>query len=164
MSAEHFITLAGLIITTGLLTHFIRRAITRSANNALAQASSIYRDQIDQLGAQLRNQAHLRRLDQLRTEEEHQRITLELDDLRKFKRESSTATLTKQDMQIFLDIVATLDMAHKTWLPMRGTDPWRAKAAAQIKSINMLANRVLDSLQGASKPVVIEQRMPGKAA
>jgi hypothetical protein len=164
MSAEHFVTLAGLIITAGLLTHLIRRAISRNANNALVQASSTYRAQIDQLGAQLHNQAHLQRLDQLRTEEEHQRITLELDDLRKFKRETSTATLTKQDMQTLLDIVATLDMAHQTWLPMRGTEPWRAKAAAQIKSINTLANRVLDSLHSASRPVVVDQGQPGKAA
>ena len=99
--------------------------------------------------------------------EEFQRTPItrqELDELRKFKRESSAATLTKRDMQTLFDIVETLDMAHKTWLPVRGTEPWRAKAAAQVKQINILANRVLDSLRGEQSPVLIEQQNAGKAA
>lgn len=164
MKAEFFIILIGLIISAASLTHFIRRAITHSAKSAMVQASIIYQDKIDQLIDQINELTHLRKLDQLRFEDENQRATQELDELRKFKRESSTATLTKRDMQTLFDIVETLDMAHKTWLPVRGTEPWRAKAAAQVKQINILANRVLDSIRGEQSPVLIEQRNEGRAA
>lgn len=164
MTAEHFIILIGLIITTTLLTHFIRRIITRNAAKAQEQASSIYLAQMEEMDKEITELVHLRQLDKVRFDAERQRTAQEMDDLRKFKRESSTATLTKQDMRTLQAIVGTLAMAHETWLPMRGTDPWRAKATAQIKSINTLANRVLDSLHGATEPVVIEQPQAGEAA
>jgi hypothetical protein len=164
MSAEHFVILIGLIVATTLITQFVRRTIRCNDAEAREQASSIYVAQMEEMDKEITELVHLRQLDKVRFDAERQRTAQEMDELRKFKRESSTATLTKQDMRTLKDIVATLDMAHQTWLPMRGTDPWRAKAAAQVKSINILANRVLDSLQSENAPVLIEQCSNGKAA
>lgn len=68
------------------------------------------------------------------------------------QRQAAAHTLSDGDVQTFLDIVQTLSVAHKTWLPMTGTEPWRMRAKAQVEALNQIANRLIKSLETEASP------------
>lgn len=157
MTAQNFLLMIGLIISTATLAYFIRQAIRRNRAHAFDAADREYRNQITDLLNDLAAVRQARQDEQQRFASNMQRYASEVYALR-------TASLTTRDLQTLLDILATLDMAHQTWLPIKGTEPWRARTAAQIKQLNVIATRIYDSINGTSPAAQIEQPAAGKAA
>lgn len=160
MHAQHIITLTGSAICFLLLSAFVGRAVKRalrrsySAGKTAGVADSSAR--LDALNADI---AMLTR----RRERERKGFlncielkNLTIRDFEERLTDSPTCLLTHADMQVLLDTATTLDLAYKTWTQMKGTEPWRARAASQHAHLKGIAGldtariRPSDRLSGAT--------------
>ncbi|OBS33995.1 hypothetical protein [Pseudomonas syringae] len=63
----------------------------------------------------------------------------------------STGSLTKADLQVMSDTAITLGLAHKTWVHIRGTEPWRTRATTQLEQLNATVLRILSEIRSSDK-------------
>ncbi|GFZ59378.1 hypothetical protein PSE10A_18890 [Pseudomonas amygdali pv. eriobotryae] len=63
----------------------------------------------------------------------------------------STGSLTKADLQVLSDTAITLGLAHKTWVHVKGTEPWRTRATTQLEQLNSIVLRVLGETRGGNR-------------
>ncbi|MCJ2374837.1 hypothetical protein [Pseudomonas sp. RGM 3321] len=63
----------------------------------------------------------------------------------------STGSLTKADLQVMSDTAITLGLAHKTWVHIKGTEPWRTRAATQLEQLNSIVLRILGEIRISSR-------------
>jgi len=170
MQKEHYIILIGVIIGFALLAFFINKAIKRSLRNAYAVGKTAgIADSSARLNALNEDLASLafRRIRERKGFLE----TIELKngiitDLQKQVDASGAGSLTRADLEVLIDTAETLGMAHKTWLPIKGTEPWRARAAAQLELLNGIARRILGEIRTTDTPATpaVEPSLPGEAA
>lgn len=151
MQAQHLIILVGVIIGFALLTFFIDKAFKRAHSrgfidgNAAGITDSIAR--LNALNSDLAALATRRERERkgfLETIESKNQAVNELQEQLGF---AKAGTLSRDDIQLLLDIATTLSVAHKFWLPIQGTEPWRARAATQLTQLNKIANRILESIR-----------------
>lgn len=170
MQTEHYVILTGVIIGFALFALFVNKAIKRRLRNAYAAGksdgiadSSARTNALNEDLASLAFRRTSERKSFLETIELKNHIIL---DLKKQVDDSSTGTLTKADLQVLIDTAATLGMAHKTWALMKGTEPWRARASAQLEQLNGLAQRILGptSITDGRAPTPIGPAVKGEAA
>ncbi|RMT30926.1 hypothetical protein ALP50_03591 [Pseudomonas syringae pv. spinaceae] len=64
---------------------------------------------------------------------------------------ASAGSLTKADLQVLSDTATTLGLAYKTWTPIKGTEPWRARAAMQLEQLNSIALRILGEIRSSEQ-------------
>jgi len=170
MQTEHYVILVGVITGFTLLALFINKAMKRSLGNAYSAGKSAgIADSSARMNALNEDLASLA----LRRTNERKSFleTIELKNhiiqsLQKQMDNSSAGTLTKADLQVLIDTAETLGMAHKTWLPIKGTEPWRARAAAQLELLNGIAQRILGEIRKSGVAVTSSDHsaQPGKAA
>ncbi len=55
--------------------------------------------------------------------------------------------VTRRDHQLLISAIETLAMAHSTWLPVAGTEPWRLRAKQQASDLTVLATRIAAELK-----------------
>ena len=170
MQTEHCVILIGVIIGFALLAFFINKAIKRSLRNAYSAGksagivdSSARMNALNEDLASLAFRRTSERKSFLNAIEVKNHI---IQNLQKQVDDSSTGTLTKADLQVLIDTAVTLGMAHKTWLPMKGTEPWRARAAAQLELLNAIAQRILGGIRKSDVAVTRSEHsaQPGEAA
>lgn len=63
----------------------------------------------------------------------------------------STGSLTKADLQVLSDTAITLGLAHKTWVHIKGTEPWRTRATIQLEQLNAIVVRILGEIRSNDK-------------
>ncbi|KOP57853.1 hypothetical protein OX90_06915 [Pseudomonas coronafaciens pv. porri] len=64
----------------------------------------------------------------------------------------SPGSLTKADLQVLSDTAITLGLAHKTWVHIKGTEPWRTRATTQLEQLNAIVLRILSEIRSSDKP------------
>ncbi|KTB97348.1 hypothetical protein [Pseudomonas sp. ICMP 10191] len=152
MQAQHIIILVGIGVCFLLLTVFIVRAIKRAIRRSyLAGKSAGIADssaRIDTLNAAIA---------MLESDREHLLLSIELKDLaiKHLKEQLSsgnTNSLTKADLQVMSDTAITLGLAHKTWVHVKGTEPWRTRATTQLQQLNAIVLRILGEIRDSNKP------------
>jgi len=68
--------------------------------------------------------------------------------------------LTAADLQTLLAIATTLRVAHGTWAPMQGTEPYRARVVSQLAALNKIATRIRDQVEpGQTVPVAVNPQI-----
>jgi len=169
MQAEHLIILVGVIIGFGLLTFFIDKALKRAHDRGFIDgntAGTIHsQDRFNALSADLAALATRRERERkgfLETIESKNQAIKELKEQLEF---TAAGTLTQEDIQVLINTATTLDVAHKFWIPIKGTEPWRDRAATQLSQLNKIANRILESIR-TKHPVLptTPAVQPGEAA
>lgn len=65
---------------------------------------------------------------------------------------SAHNALQQQDLQTLVDISTTLNVAHKFWLPMTGTEPYRRRVEEHLKALNRIATRIQKPVSSKSQP------------
>ncbi|MFA0999372.1 MULTISPECIES: hypothetical protein [Pseudomonas syringae group] len=155
MQAQHIITLVGLAACFLLLTVFIRRAIKRAVGRSYWAGKSAgiadSKARMDALNADIAMLARRRDRDRkgfLHTIELKNLTITQLEDQLKT---GSSGSLTKADLQVLSNTATTLGLAHKTWTPIKGTEPWRARAAMQLEQLNSIVLRILGEIRGGSR-------------
>lgn len=170
MQAQHFVILIGIILGGTLLIHFITKAIKRELRKAYAAGksagvadSSIRMNALNADLASLASRRTRERKGFLETIEFKNHI---FQDLQRQLDASAASTLNKADLQVLVDTAATLSLAHKTWLPVKGTEPWRARAATQMEQLNGIAHRILGAIRAGSPAALTASPavLPGEAA
>lgn len=170
MQPQHFVILIGLTLGFALLTFFITRAIKRELRKAYAAGKSAgvadSRDRMNALNADLASLAS-----NLTRERKGFLETIGfknhlIQDLQRQLDASGAGLLTKDDHQVLLDTATTLGLAHKTWLAIKGTEPWRARAATQREQLNSIAHRILGAIRTGSPAALTATPavLPGEAA
>lgn len=163
MHAQHIIILVGLAACFLLLTVFIQRAIKRAlrrsywAGKSAGIADSSVR--INALNADIEMLARDRETLLLTTELKD----LVIEHLKEQLSSGSTCSLTKADLQVLSDTAITLGLAHKTWVHIKGTEPWRTRAATQLEQLNSIVLRILGEIRGVNRSTE-SQTDVGKAA
>ncbi|WKW33929.1 hypothetical protein KIH13_09470 [Pseudomonas viridiflava] len=158
MQAQHIIILAGLVVCFLLLTLFVERAIKRAlrrsywAGKSAGIADSSAR--MDALNADIAMLARRRERERRGFLQSMEIKNLTIRDLEARLTNSPTCVLTTADLQVLLDTATTLDLAHKTWSPMKGTDPWRTRAASQLAHLEGIAHRILAETRPADRLAV----------
>ena len=169
MQAQHLIILVGVIIGFGLLTFFVDKALRRAhdrgfiAGNTAGVTDS--QGRLNALNADLAefaNRCERERKGFLETIESKNQVINEQQEQLDF---AKAGTLSKDDLQLLLDIATTLTVAHKFWLPIQVTEPWRARATIQLTQLSKIANRILESIR-AQHPAQPDAPtiQPGEAA
>ena len=170
MQTEHYVILIGVIIGFALLAFFINKAIKRSRRNAYSAGksagiaeSSARMNALNEDLASLAFRRTSERKSFLETIELKNHI---IQNLQKQFDASTTSTLTEADLQVLIDTAGTLGMAYKTWLPIKGTEPWRTRAAAQLELLNGMAQRILGEIRRSASPAngSVQSALPGEAA
>ncbi|MBD8186174.1 hypothetical protein IFU20_08290 [Pseudomonas viridiflava] len=168
MQAQHIIILTGLVVCFLLLTVFveiaIKRALRRSywAGKSAGVADSSAR--LDALNADIAMLARRRERERRGFLHSMEIKNLTIRDLEARLGNSPTRLLTQEDTQVLLDTAITLDLAHKTWTPMKGTEPWRARAASQLAHLEGIAHRILADLSPTYSPSVATGKAAPEAA
>lgn len=163
MQAQHIILLTGLAVCFLLLTLFIERAIKRALRRSYwAGKSAGIADSSARLDALNADIAMLAR------DRETLLLTIEIKDLAIRHLEEQLATggtgsLTKADLQVMSDTAITLGLAHKTWVHIKGTEPWRTRATTQLEHLNAIVLRILGQVRGGSRSAESQANV-GKAA
>lgn len=154
MQAQHIIILVGIGVCFLLLTVFIERAIKRALRRSyLAGESAGIADssaRIDALNADIATLALRREYDRkghLHAFEIKNHI---IRRLREQLKAGSTGSLTKADLQVLSDTAITLGLAHKTWVHIKGTEPWRTRATIQLEQLNSIVLRILCEIRGGT--------------
>ncbi|NAT58460.1 hypothetical protein CU666_09195, partial [Pseudomonas syringae pv. actinidifoliorum] len=147
MQAQHTITLIGLAVCFLLLTVFIRRAIKRAlrrsywAGKSAGIADSSAR--MDALNADIAMLARRRERDRKGFLHTIELKNLAIRHLEEQLNSRITCSITKTDLRVLSDTAITLGLAHKTWVHMKGTEPWRARATIQLEQLNNIVLRIL---------------------
>ncbi|WP_122585053.1 hypothetical protein [Pseudomonas viridiflava] len=168
MQAQHIIILTGLVVCFLLLTLFVERAIKRAlrrsywAGKSAGVADSSAR--LDALNADIAMLARRRERERRGFLQSIEIKNLTIRDLEARLTNSPTRLLTQADMQVLLDTATTLDLAHKTWTPMKGTEPWRARAASQLAHLEGIAHRILAGIRTTDRFPVAADEAAGEAA
>ncbi|MEE3913499.1 hypothetical protein V2I80_11945 [Pseudomonas viridiflava] len=168
MQAQHIIILTGLIVGFLLLTVFVERAIRRAlhrsywAGKSAGVADSSAR--LDALNADIAMLARRRERERRGFLQSMEIKNLTIKDLEARLTNSTTCLLTPADLQVLLDTATTLDLAHKTWSPMKGTEPWRARAASQLSHLEGIAHRTLVDIRATDRLPVTTAEAAGGAA
>jgi hypothetical protein len=55
---------------------------------------------------------------------------------------SAHNALQHQDLQTLVDISTTLNVAHKFWLPIAGTEPYRRRVVEHMNALSQIATRI----------------------
>ncbi|RMS10192.1 hypothetical protein ALP72_04492 [Pseudomonas coronafaciens pv. coronafaciens] len=155
MQAQHIIILVGLAVCFLLLTVFMARAIKRALRRSYWTGQSVgiadNTARMDALNADIAMLA--RRGDRDRKGFLH---TIELKNLTIRQLEDQlkagcTGSLTKADLQVLSDTAITLGLAHKMWTSIKGTEPWRARAATQLEQLNSIVLRILGEIRSSEQ-------------
>lgn len=168
MQAQHIIILTGLVVCFLLLTLFVERAIKRAlrrsywAGKSAGVADSSAR--LDALNADIAMLARRRERERRGFLQSIEIKNLTIRELEAQLTNSPTCLLTQADMQVLLDTATTLDLAHKTWTPMKGTEPWRARAASQLAHLEGIAHRILAETRPADRLAVATEDAAREAA
>jgi len=170
MQTEHYVILIGAIIGLALLAFFINKAIKRSLLSAYSAGKSAGiadgSARMNALNEDLASLAFRRTSERKSFLETVELKNLIIQDLQKQVDASSAGKLTQADLQLLLDTATTLGMAHKTWLPIKGTEPWRARASAQLELLNGIARRILGEIRPTDTTALTptDPCAPGEAA
>ncbi|WP_024681694.1 hypothetical protein [Pseudomonas syringae] len=154
MQAQHTIILVGLAVCFLLLTVFIRRAIKRAlrrsywAGKSAGIADSSAR--MDALNADIAMLARRRERDRKGFLHTIELKNLAIRHLEEQLNSRSTCLITKTDLQVLSDTAITLGLAHKTWVHMKGTEPWRMRATIQLEQLNSIVLRILCEIRGST--------------
>ncbi|MCJ8177338.1 hypothetical protein MRS45_14665 [Pseudomonas viridiflava] len=168
MQAQHIIILTGLVVCFLLLTVFVERAIKRAlrrsywAGKSAGVADSSAR--LDALNADIAMLARRRERERRGFLHSMEIKNLTIRDLEERLANSPTLRPTQADIQVLLDTATTLDLAHKTWTPMKGTEPWRARAASQLAYLEGLAHRILATTHPTPMSLVVTDQASQEAA
>lgn len=152
MHAQHIIILVGLAVCFLLLTVFIQRAIKRALRRSYwAGKSAGIADSSARMDALNADIAMLTR------DRERLLLTIELknlaiEHLEERSNSGSASPLTKADLQVLSDTAITLGLAHKTWVHVKGTEPWRTRATTQLQQLNAIVLRILGEIRDSNKP------------
>lgn len=156
MQAQHIIILTGLTICFLILTLFIERAIKRAlrrsywAGKSAGIADSNAR--MDALNADIAMFARSRERDRKGFLQTIELKNLSIRQLEEQLNAGYTGSLTKADLQVLSDIAITLGLAHKTWVHIKGTEPWRTRATTQLEQLNSIVLRILGEIRGGNRP------------
>lgn len=71
--------------------------------------------------------------------------------------------LVAADLHTLLAITETLRLAYRTWLPLQGTEPHRARVVAQLKLLNNIASRIRSDIASEATPAG-QTQVSGEAA
>ncbi|GAB7528898.1 hypothetical protein PS3A_13070 [Pseudomonas sp. 3A(2025)] len=147
MQTEHFIAVGCLILGFSLLTLFIRRALTRAFsdgyNQGKAAAAAGHDQALVDLGVVLGSHYSEK------TQQFQDVITTKnqiISHLTDQLHTSEACALSKADLKVLTNVATTLDLACRTWAPIRGTEPHQARAKQQLQQIKDIGNRVLAGL------------------
>lgn len=168
MQAQHIIILTGLIVGFVLLTVFVERAIKRAlrrsywAGKSAGVADSSAR--LDALNADIARLARRRERERRGFLQSMEIKNLTIRDLEARLTNSPICPLTPADLQVLLDTATTLDLAHKTWTPMKGTEPWRTRAASQLAHLEGIAHRMVVDIRATDRPPVATAEAAQEAA
>ncbi|WP_122582032.1 hypothetical protein [Pseudomonas viridiflava] len=168
MQAQHIIILTGLVVCFLLLTVFVERAIKRAlrrsywAGKSAGVADSSAR--LDALNADIAMLARRRERERRGFLQSIEIKNLAIRDLEARLTNSPTCLLTQADMQVLLDTATTLNLAHRTWVPMKGTEPWRVRAASQLIHLESIAHRIHAKTRLAERPAVATDDAAREAA
>lgn len=156
MQAQHIIILVGLAACFLLLTVFIRRAIKRALRRSYwAGKSAGIADtsaRMDALNADIAMLARRRERDRKGFMHTIELKNLAIRNLEEQSNSGSTGSLTKADLQVMSDTAITLGLAHKTWVHIKGTEPWRTRATTQLQELNAIVLRILGEIRDSNKP------------
>ncbi|WP_024674103.1 hypothetical protein [Pseudomonas syringae] len=156
MQAQHIIILVGIGVCFLLLTVFIERAIKRAIRRSyLAGKSAGIADssaRIDALNADIAMLARRRERERKGLLHTIELKNLTLRQLEEQLNADSTGSLTKADLQVLSDTAITLGLAHKTWVHVKGTEPWRTRATTQLEQLNAIVLRILGEIRSSVKP------------
>ncbi|KPY34587.1 hypothetical protein [Pseudomonas syringae] len=167
MQAQHIIILTGLTICFLLLTLFIERAIKRDlrrsywAGKSAGIADSNAR--MDALNADIAMLARRRARDRKGFLQTIELKNLSIRQLEEQLNAGYTGSLTKTDLQVLSDTAITLGLAHKTWVHIKGTEPWRTRATTQLEYLNAIVLRLIKEIRNSAKSQESQADM-GKAA
>lgn len=169
MQAQHLIILVGVIIGFGLLTFFIDKALRRAHDRGFidGNAAGITNSQarFNALNADLATLATRRERERKGFLETIESKNQAIKELKEQLGLTAAGTLTKEDIQVLINTASTLEIAHKFWLPIKGTEPWRARAATQLGQLNKIANRILESIRAQHPTLPTTPAIqPGEAA
>ncbi len=155
MQAQHIIILVGLAVCFMLLTVFIERAIKRAlrrsywAGKSAGIADSSAR--MDALNADIVMLARRRERDRRGFLQTIELKNLSIRQLEEQLNAGYTGSLTKADLQVLSDTAITLGLAHKTWVHIKGTEPWRTRATTQLEQLNAMVLRILGEIRGGNR-------------
>ncbi|WP_440804875.1 hypothetical protein [Pseudomonas syringae] len=155
MQAQHIIILVGITVCFLLLTAFILRAIKRAlrrsywAGKSAGIADSNAR--MDALNADIAMLARRRDRDRKGFLQTIELKNLSIRQLEDQLNAGYTSSLTKADLQVLSDTAITLGLAHKTWVHIKGTEPWRTRAATQLEQLNSIVLRILGEIRSGDK-------------
>ncbi|RMS08536.1 hypothetical protein ALP72_101791 [Pseudomonas coronafaciens pv. coronafaciens] len=152
MQAQHIIILVGIGVCFLLLTVFIERAIKRAIRRSYLAGKSVgiadSSARIDALNTDIAVLARDR--GPLLLSIELKDITIE--HLKEQLSSGNTGSLTKADLQVLSDTAITLGLAHKTWVHVKGTEPWRTRATTQLQQLNSIVLRILGEIRSGDIP------------
>ncbi|MCW6058270.1 hypothetical protein [Pseudomonas fragariae (ex Marin et al. 2024)] len=155
MQAQHIIILVGIGVCFLLLTVFIERAIKRALRRSyLAGKSAGIADssaRIDALNADIATLARRRERDRKGFLHTIELKNLTIRHLEEQLSSRSPGSLTKADLQVLADTAITLGLAHKTWVHIKGTEPWRTRATTQLQELNAIVLRILGKIRDSNK-------------
>lgn len=155
MQAQHIIILVGLAVCFMLLTAFIARAIKRALRRSywagksagIADSSAC----MDALNADIAMLARCRERDSKVFLQTIELKNLSMRQLEEQLNAGYTGSLTKTDLQVLSDTAITLGLAHKTWVHIKGTEPWRTRATTQLEHLNAMVLRILREIRGVNR-------------
>ena len=159
MNIENLIALAGLVVGFTLLTYFVRRILARIRTHSYTAGKSAgWAESEEHLVTLAIRRERERKSAQETIDNKNQHIRTLQDQLSK----TPGHGLTKADLQVLIDTATTLGMANKTWQSMKGTEPWQARAKAQLELLNGIAHRILGEMRTTDTNASPD--VPGEAA
>lgn len=156
MHAEHIIALIGLGLGITLLTYIVALGRIRAQSFTQGKSAGLAEGNEHLVTLTIRREQERKDFKQSIALKD-QTISSLQDQLSKTPRNA----LTKTDLQVLIDTVHTLAMAHRTWSSIKGTEPWQARAKAQLELLNGIAHRVLGETRNTDHA---SADLPGESA
>lgn len=145
MNAQHLALVAGiaLVLTLVVATYLIARARTRAYEHGhadgLKQRDAMAWKRLKDLDAALEDRA----IEREKEQREHLRSKAALqgmiNELEARVRAYTGLAVTAQDHQLLTQAAETLELAHRTFNAIKGTEAWRARSANEAKGLRELA-------------------------
>ncbi len=140
MQTEHIIVLGGLILGFAALTYALFHAITTAHRRGREAGIKETTANLEPLIKSQKNAIATAWQQTSRLDEQLALAQTELEQLRTAKR--LAVALTPGDIGLLIQTANTIDLAQRTWAPIKGAEPMARKASALHAKLSTLNSRL----------------------
>lgn len=141
MQTEHLIALAGLAVAFPILTFFVAQAIKKAFKNGHVTGLIAGKLEASDQMATLTSERDLKQaeLAGARQAIKHLQYVRTLD-----------MTVTPSDVGVMIQVANIVELAHRTWTPIKGAEPMAKKAKTLHEKLTVLNDRLTANVSRAA--------------